>query len=170
MLNARVMVSLAIVIVAVVYSATQDALAVPASAVSHLFVPVAWEKVGKVAAPPACPAKFEDSLETNGIAPEGHAPGVKLPKPLHIPEAEFSERSRKEINRKGLRPFETVSTIALVIDTEGKPRDLCVRRSAEFDLDEQAAKVVRQYRFEPATKDDHPIAMRIKVEIRFAMR
>lgn len=151
-----------------VYS--QGILPLPASGAPPAFEREAFLKSAKVPPLPACPAKFDDSLETNGIAPEGRAHGVALPKPLHTPEAEFSDKTRKEINRKGLRPFESVSTLALVVDTDGKPRDVCVQHSAEFDLDEQAAKAVWQYRFEPATKDGHPVAMRIKVEIRFEIR
>ena len=135
-----------------------------------LLLAAGTARSGKVPAPPACPAKFDDSLDSNGIAPEGAAPGVTLPKPLRIPEAEFSDMARKEINKKRLRPFYAASTIALVVDKDGNPRDVCVEHAAPFDLDRQAAKVVWQYRFEPATKDGRPVAMRLKVEISFAMR
>jgi TonB family protein len=135
-----------------------------------LFAPAAFLKGAKVPPLPACPAKFEDSLETSGVVPEGIVRGVTLPKPLHTPEAEFSDNTRREINRQGLRPFVSISAIELVVDTDGKPRDLCVKHSAAFDLDQQAAKAVWQYRFEPATKDGHPVAKRVAVEIRFAIR
>lgn len=125
---------------------------------------------GKVSRPPDCPAKFDDSLETNGIVPSGRTPGVKQPKPVYTPEAEFSDKTRKEINKKHLRPFFSVTLLSFVVDTDGHTRDLCVKRSAQFDLDEQAAKAVMQYRFEPATKDGQPVAMRISSEISFAIR
>jgi TonB family protein len=134
------------------------------------IAPAAFLKAAKVPPLPPCPAKFDDSLETDGVVPEGMVRGVTLPKPLHTPEAEFSDRARIEINRQGLRPFQSLSTIALVVDTDGNPRDLCVKHSSPFDLDEQAAKAVRQYRFEPATKDGHPVSKRVAVEIRFAIR
>ncbi len=92
------------------------------------------------------------------------------PKPIFTPEAEFSERTRKEINKKHLRPFFSVSLIAFVVDTDGNTRDLCVKKSGAFDLDEEAAKAVRRYRFEPATKEGQPVAMRITTEISFAIR
>ena len=125
---------------------------------------------GKVPGLAACPAHFDDSLETNGIAPEYKAAGVTLPKLIHFSEAEFSERARKEINKKHLRPFESVSTIEMVVGTDGRAGDLCVMHAAAFDLDEQAAKVVRQYQFEPAMKDGQPVKKRLKVEIRFRMQ
>ena len=127
-------------------------------------------KGGKVSRPPDCPAKFDDSLETNGIAPSPKTPGVKQPKPVSTPEAEFSEKTRKEINKKHLRPFFSVTLLMFVVDTEGHTRDLCVKRPGQFDSDEQAAKAVTQWRFEPATKDGQPVAIRISTEISFAMR
>ncbi len=125
---------------------------------------------GKVSRPPDCPAKFDDSLESNGIAPEGRTPGVKQPKPVFTPEAEFSEKTRKEINKKHLRPFFSVTMISFVVDADGHTRDLCVKKPAQFDLDEQAAKAVTQWRFEPATMDGQPVPMRISTEISFAIR
>jgi TonB family protein len=124
----------------------------------------------KVSRPPDCPAKFDDSLETNGVAPSGRTPGVKQPKPVFTPEAEFSEKTRKEINKKHLRPFFGVGMITFVVDADGHTRDLCVKKSGPFDLDEQAAKAVMQYRFEPATKDGQPVAIRVSSEISFAIR
>jgi TonB family protein len=125
---------------------------------------------GKVSRPPDCPAKFDDSLETNGIAPERRTPGVKQPKPVYTPEAEFSDKTRKEVNKKHLRPFFSVTLLSFVVDTDGHTRDLCVKRPGQFDSDEQAAKAVTQWRFEPATKDGQPVAIRISSEISFAMR
>ena len=135
-----------------------------------LLLAAAPAKSDKVSEPPSCPARFDDSLDSNGIAPMYGATGVTLPKPVRTPEAEFSDMARKEINKKHLRPFYGVSTIALVVDKDGNPRDVCVERAAPFDLDQQAAKAVRQYRFEPATKDGRAVAKRLKVEISFAMR
>jgi TonB family protein len=125
---------------------------------------------GRIPKPPACPAKPEDSLETNGILPEGRAGGVRPPKVLFAPEAEFSEKTRKQINKKHLRPFFSVTLLSFVVDKDGNPQDLCVKKSGEFDLDEQAAKAVMRYRFEPAIKDGNPVAMRISTEISFAIR
>jgi TonB family protein len=131
---------------------------------------ISFAKDGKGIPLAVCPAAFDDSLAKDGIVPVGNVRGVTPPKPIHTTEAEFSDKARKEINKKGLRPFESLSTIAFVVGTDGNPRDLCVQHSAEFDLDLEAAKAVRQYRFEPAVKDDQPVAKRMKVEIRFSMR
>jgi TonB family protein len=124
---------------------------------------------GKVSRPPDCPAKFDDSLETNGIVAE-RTSGVKQPKPVNTPEAEFSEKTRREINKKHLRPFFSVSLLSFVVDADGHTRDVCVKKSGQFDSDEQAAKAVMQWRFEPATKEGQPVAMRISTEISFAIR
>lgn len=67
-------------------------------------------------------------------------------------------------------PYESTSTITLVVDPKGLPRDLCVQRSAEFDLDKAAAESVWQYRFQPAMKDGRAVAKRLAVEVQFAMK
>jgi protein TonB len=118
----------------------------------------------------SCPAKFDDGLATNGVIPMGSVSGVAVPKLMWAPQAEFTEKARKEIHKRAIFPFVSVSTIDVVVDRDGKPRDLCVQHSAEFDLDKAAAESVRQYRFEPATKDGKPVAKRLAVEVKFAMK
>lgn len=170
MLRGRITLAL-MALVSVISGSAQFGLPAHLNSLSQVSIArAAFRKAAKVPPLPGCPAKFDDSLETNGVVPEGMVRGVTLPKPLHTTEAEFSEMARSEINRQGLRPFESTSAIELVVGTDGNPRDLCVKRSAQFDLDEQAAKAVRQYRFEPATKDGQPVAKRIAVVIRFAIR
>jgi len=137
----------------------------PASAGEPAFVKSKPSKGGKVPKTPTCPAKFEDSLETNGVAPIGNVAGVTQPKPVSTPEPEFSDKARKEMRKRHIS--ESGSVIAFVVDADGKPRDLCVQKSAEFDLDEEAARAVWQYRFEPATKDGKPVAKRLNVQIAF---
>jgi TonB family protein len=119
-----------------------------------------------VTEPPACPAKFDDSLATSGIVGKD-TEGVTPPKPTHTPEAEFSDEARRGIDRAGIKNFESVSLLGLVVDTTGKPQDLCIKKSAGYGLDIQAAKAVWKYRFKPATKDGHPVPMRLTVEVNF---
>src|ERR1700692_408884 len=104
----------------------------PASNSQVSILRAAFLKAAKIPPLHSCPAKFDDSLETNGIVPEGIVRGVTLPKPLHTPEAEFSDKARREVNRQGLRPFVSISAIELVVGTDGNPRALCVKHSAEL--------------------------------------
>ena len=130
---------------------------------------VRTEKPGKAPKISACPAKFDDSLATDGVAPMGMVPGVTPPKAVWTEEAEFTSKARKEIHKRHMFPYESVSKIALVVDAKGVPRDLCVEHSAEFDLDQAAAQSVWQYRFQPATKDGKPVSKRVTVDISFRL-
>jgi len=131
---------------------------------------VSFEKSGKMPRLSACPAKFDDGLQTDGVVPIGIVPGVTPPKAVWTPEPEFTDKARKEIHKRAIFPYESTSTITLVVDPKGMPRDLCVQHSAEFDLDKAAAKSVWEYRFQPAMKDGHAVAKRLAVEVKFAMR
>jgi len=134
------------------------------------LVNASLEKRGKMPRLNACPAKFDDALQKNGVVPMGTVPDVTEPKAMWTPEAVFTDKARKEIHKRAMFPYSSVSTIAMVVDPKGMPRDLCVQRSAEFDLDKAAAESVWEYRFAPATKDGKPVAKRLTVEVRFAMR
>jgi len=137
---------------------------------SQTLVHTSLSKTSKMPHINACPARFDDGLEKDGVVPLGTVPGVTPPKAVYAPDAEFTEKARKEIHKRAFFPYESVSTIDLVVDSKGMPRDLCVQRSAEFDLDKAAAESVWQYRFQPATKDGKPVSKRLAVEVRFAMR
>lgn len=127
------------------------------------------EKHGKMPRLTSCPAQFGDGLQTNGVVPMGTVPGVTQPKAVWAPEAAFTDKARKEIHKRAMFPYRSISTIALVVDPKGLPRELCVQKSAEFDLDKAAAESVWEYRFEPAVKDGKPVAKRVAVEVKFAM-
>jgi TonB family protein len=55
----------------------------------------------------------------------------------------------------------------LVVGPDGKPRDIKVLRTLGLGLDEKAIEAVRNWRFEPAMKDNKPVAVQINVEVNF---
>ena len=57
--------------------------------------------------------------------------------------------------------------LELVVSSKGLPRDLRVIESVGKELDSSAIEAVKQWRFEPARKNDKPVAVRVTVEIRF---
>jgi hypothetical protein len=118
-----------------------------------------------VPTPPACPATFNDSLATDGIA--GKADGALPPKPINHVEAEFSQEARTAFHMLHPEGGELVSVLSLIVDVDGKPRDLCLKTPAGYGLDAKAAKAVLQYRFQPATKDGKPVPVRITIEANF---
>ena len=118
--------------------------------------------------PPACPAQFNDSIETNGIASKiGPGTDVTPPKPTHTVVANFSDKARRMRKDKKLPPDGFKSVISLVVSKEGLPTQLCLKTPAGYGLDAEAGKAVSQYRFDPALKDGQPIAARLNVEVRF---
>lgn len=117
--------------------------------------------------PPACPAKFDDSLETNGIEHD-FKHGVTPPKPTYQPVAEFSDKARKEGRKHHVNNF--VSMVSMVIGVDGAVRDVCLVKAAGYDLDAKAAEAAWQYRFKPAMKDGEPVQARVTMEVNFRLQ
>jgi TonB family protein len=67
---------------------------------------------------------------------------------------------------RGFRIQGTV-LIGLIVTAKGEPEEVHVVRSLDKEVDQSAMDAVRQWRFEPGTKDGKPVAVRINVEIRF---
>ena len=57
----------------------------------------------------------------------------------------------------------------LVIGSDGRPREMRVARSLGMGLDEKAMQAVKQWKFEPAMKDGHPVAVQMNVEVSFRL-
>jgi TonB family protein len=89
-------------------------------------------------------------------------PGVIAPKALYTPEPEFSEEARKK-KEQG-----TVNLV-LVVGVDGLPRDLRVACSSWPDLIQNAIQSVRQWKFDPATKDGQPVPVEIQIEVSFKL-
>lgn len=58
-------------------------------------------------------------------------------------------------------------TIALVVSSGGLPKNPRVVKGIDKDVDQSALDAVAQWRFDPARKDDKPVAVRITLEIEF---
>ena len=117
-------------------------------------------------APPACPAKFDDSLETDGIVVDFK--GVRPPKPTIQPIAEFSDKARREGRKHHIYQF--ISVVSMVVGVDGVPRDVCLVKAAGYDLDAKAAEAAWQYRFKPAMYDGRPVAARVTMEVNFRLQ
>jgi TonB family protein len=55
----------------------------------------------------------------------------------------------------------------LLVEADGKTRDLRVVRSVDEAFDHAAVEAVRKWRFKPATCDGVPIATQINVSVTF---
>jgi TonB family protein len=86
--------------------------------------------------------------------------GVSMPRAIYAPEPEFSEEARR-IKLQG------EVTLLATIGVDGRPRNLIVERSLGMGLDEKALEAVRTWRFEPAKKDGHPVAVKMNIIVNF---
>jgi periplasmic protein TonB len=86
--------------------------------------------------------------------------GVSAPRPIYSPEPEFSEEARKA-------KYQGTCTLMLVVDANGRPTNIRVANSLGMGLDEKAIEKVKTWRFEPAYKDGHPVAVEIALEVDF---
>jgi len=137
------------------------------SAVSTSDVFASMGKDKSLPEPAACPAKFDDSLETDGIV-GNFKNGVTAPKPTYQPIAEFSDKARKEGRKHHIYNF--VSVVSMVVGADGGVRDVCVVKAAGYDLDAKAAEAAWKYRFKPAMKDGEPVPSRVAMEVDFRLQ
>jgi len=86
--------------------------------------------------------------------------GVIAPRPIFMPEAEFSDEARRQ-------KYQGLCVVALLVDAHGNPQNVHVIRTLGMGLDEQALKAVRRYRFKPGTKDGKPVPVMISVAVDF---
>ncbi len=88
--------------------------------------------------------------------------GVTAPRAVYTPDPEYSEEARQA--KCG---GEVV--LWLIVGADGNAHDVKVVRPFGLGLDEKAVEAVKQWRFEPATKDGQPVAVQVNVETRFRL-
>src|SRR5207248_4920090 len=84
--------------------------------------------------------------------------GVSAPRAIYDPEPEYSEEARK-VKHQG------VVILSVIVDQQGRARDIHVARSLGMGLDEKAIEAVRKWKFSPGTKDGIPVAVQVNVEV-----
>jgi protein TonB len=60
-------------------------------------------------------------------------------------------------------------TLAFVVDTEGRARDIRVVKSLGMGADEKAIQAVEKWKFTPAMRDGRPVNARAVIEVNFRM-
>src|SRR5579871_4958535 len=86
--------------------------------------------------------------------------GVSPPRVIHQVDPEFSEEARKA-------KYQGTCTLGLIVGTDGRPSQIRVLSSLGMGLDEKAIEAVKNWVFEPAMKDGHPVRVEIAVEVDF---
>lgn len=97
-----------------------------------------------------------------GDGPYNIGGGVSAPHPIYDPEPEYSEEAR-------VAKFQGNVVLWVVIGPAGIPRDVRVQRSLGMGLDEKAVAAVKNWRFQPAMKDGHPVSVRVSIEVNFRL-
>src|SRR5690349_9634162 len=59
--------------------------------------------------------------------------------------------------------------LAVELDEEGHFQSIKVTRSLGHGLDETAVEGVKQWRFEPATRNGHPVSSKAAIEVNFRL-
>lgn len=88
--------------------------------------------------------------------------GVSVPVAIKTPEAKYTREAREE-------KIEGACLVSIVVDAKGIPQNLKVVRPLGHGLDEAALAAVKKYRFKPAMKDGHPVAVAIMIEVNFKL-
>jgi len=88
--------------------------------------------------------------------------GVSAPRAIYAPDPEYSEEARKA-------KYQGTVVLLTVIGPDGRVHDLRVSRSLGMGLDQKAIEAVRKWRFEPAMKDGHPVAVQVNIEVNFRL-
>ncbi len=88
--------------------------------------------------------------------------GVSAPRALFTPDPEYSEEARKA-------KYQGTCILWLIVDQNGRPREVKVARSLGMGLDQKAIEAVKNWKFEPAMKDGKPVAVQINVEVNFRL-
>jgi protein TonB len=60
--------------------------------------------------------------------------------------------------------------LTCVVEADGALGDVQVKKPLHAELDQQAIKAVKQWRFKPGTKDDKPVRVQVEIEMTFTLR
>jgi periplasmic protein TonB len=88
--------------------------------------------------------------------------GVSAPRVVYDPDPEYSEEARQA-------KYQGTVVLWVVIGPDGHARDIRISRALGMGLDQKAMEAVRKWRFEPALKDGHPVAVQVNVEVNFRL-
>ena len=88
--------------------------------------------------------------------------GVTAPRLLHKIEPQYTEEARGG---------KIQGTVVLMVDIDplGTATNVEVIRSVEPGLDQKAVEAVRQWQFQPGTKDGSPVTVRATIEVNFRL-
>lgn len=87
-------------------------------------------------------------------------PDVKPPKVVHYVEPRSSNSSKEAF-------VEGVVRLSTVVTPQGEPSDVQVTKGLSTEEDRNAVEAVKEWRFQPGTKQGKPVHVRVAIEIDF---
>jgi TonB family protein len=87
---------------------------------------------------------------------------VSAPVPTYTPEAKYTREARK-------KKIQGHCLVSIIVDAAGVPQNPRVVRPVGYGLDESALAAVKKYKFKPAMKDGHPVAVQMTIEVNFRL-
>lgn len=116
-----------------------------------------------------CKSKSENRPDAAGIAQNTFrervykvAPGITPPKPVSTPDPGYPDIAKK------LKVQGTV-VLGLIVDTNGRPKDIQIVRPMGLGLDDEAVRAVEKWKFEPSMHNGSPVPVQIHVEVNFRL-
>jgi len=101
------------------------------------------------------------TVRNTTLTPFRVSPGiVSPPRPVSMPEPEFSEDARRA-------KYQGTVLLWLIVDTSGQVLDVRITTPLGMGLDEKAVEAVRKWQFEPAKKNGEPVPVQIAIETDF---
>lgn len=93
------------------------------------------------------------------------ADGVSLPQVVKQVKAEYTREAMQQM-------IEGDVLLDVVVKSDGMVGDVAVKESLDsvYGLDENAVKAMKQWQFNPGTKEGKPVSVRVDVKMRFTLR
>jgi TonB family protein len=88
--------------------------------------------------------------------------GVSAPAVLYKVDPEYSEEARKA-------KYSGTVLLSVIVDTEGKARDIRVVKSLGMGLDEKAMEAVQKWKFKPGMNKGTAVNVRAQIEVNFRL-
>jgi TonB family protein len=85
---------------------------------------------------------------------------VVAPLPKYTPEPDYSREARKN-------HYQGVVVLEVVVDKGGAISRIRIQRALGMGLDLQAVEAVKKWRFEPASRNGEPVAVKMNVDVSF---
>ncbi len=88
--------------------------------------------------------------------------GVSAPTVISKVDPEYSEEARKA-------KYSGAVMLSIVVDTEGRAKDIHVVKSLGMGLDEKAMEAVEKWKFKPGMKGGQAVAVKATIEVNFRL-